>query len=116
MKSLPAYLYREHRSSALRRTLAALLWLPVIATARPDPLDPAVPVPALSHSSALTHAPSLTEVQVGSWRDANDTVNRIGGWRAYAREARPPQAPQTAPGESPARTAPARPATGHGHP
>ena len=111
MKSLPAELYRASRS-----IIATLLWLPVLAAAHPDPLDPAAPVPALSHSSALTNAPSLTETQVGSWREANDTVNRIGGWRTYAREARPPQAPQAAPSGSPTQTAPAKPATGHSHP
>lgn len=116
MKSLPAQLYRPRRSRVPSSVLTALLWLPAIAAARPDPLDPAAPVPAFSHSSALTHAPSLTETQVGSWREANDTVNRIGGWRTYAREAKPSQPPQAAPGGSPTQTAPAKPATGHNHP
>jgi hypothetical protein len=32
------------------------------------------------------------------WREANDTVGRIGGWREYAREARPPEpTPSTPP-------------------
>lgn len=33
----------------------------------------------------------LSEIPVGSWRDANDTVTRIGGWRAYAAEAQAAQ-------------------------
>ena len=90
--------FPARRSTALRGLVAALICLPAVAAARPDPLDPAAPVPPLTHASALTAAPSLSETPVGSWREANDTVNRIGGWRAYAREAAaavapPPSAP-----------------------
>jgi hypothetical protein len=52
---------------------------------------------------------------VGSWREANDTVNRIGGWRAYAREAKPPESPPPAANGTAAAVAPAKPAAGHGH-
>ncbi len=97
------------RSTALRSLVAALIWLPAVAMGRPDPLDPAAPVPPLTHTSALTTAPSLSETPVGSWREANDTVNRIGGWRAYAREAKEPEAPPPAP------VAPGKPAAGHSH-
>ncbi len=38
------------------------------------------------------------------WKESNDTVGRIGGWRAYAREAA-----GTAPAPSPTAPAPARP-------
>ena len=60
---------------------------------RPDPLNPQASVPLLLHESAFTQYRRLTDVPVGSWRDANDTVTRIGGWRAYAREAAQPAAP-----------------------
>jgi hypothetical protein len=52
---------------------------------------------------------------VGSWREANDTVNRIGGWRAYAREAKQPQSPPPATTGTPAPMAPGKPAAGHSH-
>ena len=115
MRSLHPRLSFSRHSRALRRLAAALIWLPAVAVARPDPLDPAAPVPPLTHSSALTAAPSLSETPVGSWRDANDTVNRIGGWRAYAREAREPEAPPPAPNSAPAPVAPGKPAAGHSH-
>ena len=39
----------------------------------------------------------LAEAPVGSWKEANERVNRIGGWRAYAREAaQPASAPASA--------------------
>jgi hypothetical protein len=39
------------------------------------------------------------EPALSAWREANDAVGRIGGWRTYAKEARP----------DPARTQPAVP-------
>ena len=60
---------------------------------RPDPLDSKASVPAVAYRSALSTYRPYAEQSVGSWREANETVNRIGGWRAYAREAREPQRP-----------------------
>jgi hypothetical protein len=37
------------------------------------------------------------------WREANDAVGRIGGWRAYAREAQEPAAPDRAASQPAAR-------------
>ena len=50
------------------------------------------------------------------WKEANETVNRIGGWRAYAREAQQPDSAASAPagGAAPASAAGAAPAHG-GH-
>jgi hypothetical protein len=39
----------------------------------------------------------FTQEQVGSWKAANDNVGRIGGWREYAKEARPSAAPAPKP-------------------
>jgi hypothetical protein len=89
--------------------------------ARPDPLDARAAVPPVLHRSALaTFRPAL-DVPVGSWKDANDTVTRIGGWRTYLREAAQPEpaaAPQPAASPAPAAAPPAqpaRPAAGHHH-
>ena len=60
---------------------------------RPDPLNAQASVPPQLHTSAFTQYRRLTDIPVGSWRDANDTVTRIGGWRAYAREAAQPASP-----------------------
>jgi len=65
---------------------------------RPDPLDARAAVPPLVHASALALYRRLGEVPVGSWREANDAVTRIGGWRAYTREANQPEAPNPGPG------------------
>lgn len=68
----------------------------------PDPLDPQAAVPPAQYRSALAAYRPLAEAPVGSWKEANERVNRIGGWRAYAREA-----------AAPAPTAPAAPAHRH---
>jgi hypothetical protein len=62
-----------------------------------DPIDAKVTVPAAVYRSSLADYRSVGELRVGSWKDANEQVNRIGGWRAYAREAAAPAAPASAP-------------------
>lgn len=73
-----------------------------------DPLDAAADVPRQPYQSSLTRYQRYAEQPVTSWREANDTVNRIGGWRTYAREGRQADAP-AAPASSP--SGPASPAT-----
>ena len=85
------------------------------AVARADPLDVKASVPDVVHRSALTGYRPYADQQVGSWREANETVNRIGGWRVYAREARQPEVP--VPNGAPAKPPTAAPASapaGHG--
>ena len=73
---------------------------PAAKTARPDPLDPNVSVPALGYESSLSRYRLLGDEKPASWRDANDTVTRIGGWRVYAREAQQTDAAPAAPAAS----------------
>lgn len=86
---------------------------------QPDPLNARAEVPALTYASPLAGYRSVGELKLGSWKEANDTVTRIGGWRAYAREASQPApapaaaplaAPTTAPSTAPSTAAPAAPA------
>jgi hypothetical protein len=52
-----------------------------------DPGDPAAAVPPVRYESAFARYRPNAEVEVGPWRNANDNVGRIGGWRVYGREA-----------------------------
>jgi hypothetical protein len=65
--------------------------------AGPDPLDPQAKVPALLFESSFARYRRLAEGAPIAWREANDTVTRIGGWRVYLREAQQPAAPPAKP-------------------
>ncbi len=84
----------------------------------PTAADPSAAVPPLVYASPLRRYRPLGETQVGNWKDANDTVTRIGGWRAYAREAQadaPAAASGAASGAAPgAATVPPPAHAGHG--
>ena len=84
--------------------LAPAVWLtaalsahaqPTPVLARPDPLDAKASVPALVHASSFAAYRRLSDEKLIPWREANDTVTRIGGWRVYAREAQQPEAGPT---------------------
>lgn len=117
-----------HPLAACRCALAlgALLAWPVLAGAQPRPadrsdgrvpevLDAQAAVPPVRHVSAFARYRGLGETPVASWRDANDTVTRIGGWRVYTREAHAPEAPASAPAARPLPSAPASGPGAHGH-
>jgi hypothetical protein len=69
-----------------------------------DPANPQAAVPRAVHSSAFAGYRRHAEPAPIAWKDANDTVTRVGGWRAYAREAAEPSAPAAS--TPPRRTAP----------
>jgi hypothetical protein len=73
-----------------------------------DPLDASAGVPPVRVRSSFAGYRGLADEEVGSWKEANDTVGRVGGWKAYAREVAQPDAP-TQP------DAPARPAAAGGN-
>jgi hypothetical protein len=88
---------------------------------RAAPWQAEAPVPAVRHESAFSTYRPHVDTPVGDWRAANEAVNRIGGWRAYGREAGaplqplPPVAPTrpgagaTPPGTDRSPVAPAQP-------
>jgi hypothetical protein len=65
---------------------------------------------AQPYRSALEGYRPFADEEPVPWKQANDTVGRIGGWRAYAKEAQgtPAAAPASSPASAPA-SAPARP-------
>lgn len=76
--------------SSLSKSL--LSWLGVVVTgaalAEPMEKSQANPLPMrLEYSSTLASYKGYTDQAVQSWREANDRAGRIGGWRAYAKEA-----------------------------
>jgi hypothetical protein len=91
--------------SSLFRSLVP--WLSLLAAsvalAAPAEKNQVNPPPTkLQYTSALASYQGYTDQAVQSWREANDRVGRIGGWRAYAKEAATGQpAPDTPPAANP---------------
>ncbi len=77
-----------------------------VRTPRPDPLDARASVPALVYRSSLLPGRPADAASAASWREANDAVARIGGWRVYAREAQQPSGVATPPPGQPAVAVP----------
>ncbi len=74
---------------------------------RPDPLDPKAQVPSVRYESSFAQFRRIGDDKPVTWREANDAVARIGGWRVYAREAQQPD-PATAEKPSAPALAPAQ--------
>lgn len=66
--------------------------------------------PPLAFQSAMEGYQPYTDDPTVDWKDANDTTARIGGWRAYAKEASATTG-QAAPQDTPDALPPAAPAT-----
>lgn len=85
--------------------LAAAAQTPPSAARKPDPLDPGAGVPAVAYESAFSRDRRTVDDKAIPWREANDTAARIGGWRAYARDAQQPDPAASAPAATPAQPA-----------
>ncbi|HEX6018573.1 MAG TPA: hypothetical protein VFZ28_10770 [Burkholderiaceae bacterium] len=92
--------------------VSALAAGPQAAATRPDPLNPAASAPLASYESVFKDYRHVGDVQRIPWKQANETVGRIGGWRAYAREAQVPEAAASASGPRPADAASTAPDRG----
>ena len=58
--------------------------------------------PVAHYESALSGYRRFADQPVGDWREANDLVGRIGGWKTYARESRPDAKPAAPREDAPA--------------
>ncbi|GAP34016.1 hypothetical protein ISF6_3442 [Piscinibacter sakaiensis] len=59
----------------------------------------------MAYESAFSRYRRTADDKVIPWREANDTAARIGGWRAYARDAQQPDPAASAPAATPAQPA-----------
>lgn len=106
--------------------LSGLLALTVSAQTPAAPPSTPSPPPPFAYRSAFESYQAFSEEKVQSWKQANDTVGRIGGWRVYAKEAAGAPAPaedaKDQDAKAPASQAEPKPAAeavkppaGHGH-
>ena len=91
-----------------RPLLCGLLALSAAATFAQQPPAAATPAP---YRSALEGYQPWSDQATAPWKESNDTVGRIGGWRAYAREANgeAAAAPPAAAGPAQSSSPPAAP-------
>lgn len=102
MSDFIARMVRAWALPVLPMTLLAPM-LPAAAAERPAVLEARAAVPALVYRSPFPAAPAVADPAALPWRDANDRVARIGGWKVYAREAQ-----QAAGAAAPAASEPRR--------
>ena len=100
--------------SAHAQTLAVKPQTAVGTRAQGDPADPKAPVPMAPYVSPLRVYQGFSEPPLAPWRETNELVRQRGGWRAYAREAREPDAAPTAAPAASGPAAAAKPSSG-GH-
>ena len=84
--SIPNYI--RHVKSLLPLSLALLAAVATAQTMPPSQADStSATLPAkLGYQSPMSGYQPYADQPVQSWREANDRVGRIGGWRAYAKE------------------------------
>ena len=116
------------KSFSIAVALTAALGAPTAAFAAPDPTDPRAAIPNVQYRSPFHDYRPLGEDKSLAWKAANEEVQRIGGWRAYAKEASEANAgsdktekaapsvsaPSAAPAPEPAAKKPAVDHSGHG--
>lgn len=70
--------------------LATCVALSAFAQPRPDPADARAKVPPVTIRKP-PQPQAADDPPPADWRAANDRVERVGGWRTYARETLPPE-------------------------
>ncbi len=88
------------RSLYAAAALAAATTVLAQGPRRPDPADPAAPVPAARYESAFTGYKRLGDDKAADWRRANDEAGRLGGHAGQVPGSVPPR--QAAPSSPPA--------------
>lgn len=103
--------------------LSALVALQASAQVNVSPPTPAPKTPtapaSLAYRSVFDGYQPFTDEKVAPWKDSNSTVEKIGGWRAYAKEAAEPtpseeSTPAATPAAPASRAAAPNPHAGHG--
>ncbi len=97
--------FRQLLPAGLLLCVTSLQAQSTISTRHSDPNDPSVAVPMTKYRSAFDGYRNMRDEPILPWKESNDLVDRIGGWRVYAREAAQGSAPDA--GSTPAGSTPA---------
>ncbi len=102
--------FRQFAAAGLLLCVTSLQAQSTISKRHSDPNDPSVAIPATKYRSAFDGYRNMRDEPISPWKESNDLVGRIGGWRVYAREAAQGDAPDagsTATGSLPSASPPA---------
>jgi hypothetical protein len=78
----------------------ALLAAPAPWAAPAAPADAGAQATRVPYESSFKDYRPFREQPVASWKEANDLVHRLGGWKAYAADRVPERAPEAGPPEA----------------
>lgn len=91
------FLFPQIDGNSMSRYLLLLPWMAVLSSTATVSAQPAPQVspppsqagqaPTANYRSTLEGYRPFTDEKILPWKQANDTVGKIGGWRAYAKEA-----------------------------
>ena len=89
----------RHARSLLTLSLALLATVATAQMVAPSQADSTgVTLPGkVGYQSPISGYQPYADQPVQPWREANDRVGRIGGWRAYAKEAAAGESPKETP-------------------
>lgn len=80
---------QKSTTRAARKALAALAIVPFVGAAaaqvNQEPVK-AKPPTVVQYTSPLNAFKGYVDEPVQAWREVNDRVERLGGWKAYAKE------------------------------
>lgn len=97
--------------------LLLALTLPAVSgfAREPGPAGGNPPPPQLEFESVFDAYRPYRHQAAAPWREANDRVGAIGGWRTYAREAAEQEDPSPPDSPAPSGSGGMRDPNGHGH-
>ena len=78
---------KQHIPAWLFPAISLIFYLFSPASGIASPEENSAETSSLHYRSAFTHYQKFSDQPTLSWREANDTVDKIGGWRFYAKEA-----------------------------
>lgn len=83
---------RFHVTVWLFTIVYSILYLARPVAGIASPVDNSTEISPLTFNSTYTNYQKFGEPPIITWRGANDSVGKTGGWRFYAREATLPEA------------------------
>lgn len=102
-------------ASSATAALAMSIGASAQTVSRPDPANPKLEVPPVRYESAFAGYRPFRDGPVASWRESNELVEKLGGWKAFASDKVPDIPGSPGSGKEPASIAPSKAPGPAGH-